>query len=603
MSRAFRAVLFSALLVMPALPALLEAQSGSRGTQYALLVACSRYYEKAEFKSLPYTGNDIETFRQALVATGFDNDHIFVLHDDRPDGHDRPTRQYILEKLELVLSGMKPQDTLVVALSGHGLQYKGDPVSYFVPLDGKLSKKETLVPLSGAGGLYEKLKQCKAKRKLLLVNACRNDPTVSLDFAATKAELVDEDRPGEVPDGIAALYSCSAGQKSYYDEKRKLAIFFDHLSRAWKGEYSKDEPVTIDTLFSLVIDKTKTDAIRSYNRGQIPYPMREFQGEWVICKAPAAAPKDSGKQKVETSNVPVPDPGTNKPLPTEEVKKNPPAAPTWSPEIVPLNEALVARVLGRLNAPFKRVSETGGSLYKFTLAGMPLQLTYYKSGDLMVDARFGKADLGVLNHFNRNSKFVRAVSYGHNTPGQRTSLESNLDGADGVSEEMLAHFLTAFVVQAKAFGTFLSGGATAPAAPPASPTAAPVTARVEPFTPALLEQVLRELGLPVNRRNLSDRVVYDFGVGGMSLQLTNFGTDLMIDTRLQEAGIAVLNRYNLQNRYTRAVAYNNGGGRYTALEANLDCADGVTREMLRHFLTAFARDARQFADFLGKSGG
>ncbi len=291
MYRLRRAGLIALLSGSLALPTLLTAQGGGKGTQYALLVACSRY-EKAEFKQLPYTGNDVALFRRALLATGFDGENVLTLHDDRPETRDRPLKRHILDKLGLLLDDMRPQDTLVVALSGHGIQFKNDPVSYFVPLDGRVSDRASLIPLSGPGGLYERHKGCKAKKKLLLVNACRNDPTVSVDFAGTRVELVDEDRD-EVPEGIAAIYSCKAGQLSYYDPDRKVALFFEHAARAWKGEYSGGMPVTLDAFFEQVRAKTKADAIRTLNRSQVPVVVREYRGEWVVtaaAKPPASKP-------------------------------------------------------------------------------------------------------------------------------------------------------------------------------------------------------------------------------------------------------------------------------------------------------------------------
>ncbi len=287
------------LLGSLALPALLTAQSGGKGTQYALLVACSRY-EKAEFKQLPFTGNDVELFRQALLATGFAADHVLLVYDGAAKRQHLPEKQKILDALDFVLDGLRPEDTLVVALSGHGLQYKGDPVSYFVPVDGRVNDRDSLIALGGKGGLYEKVKSCKARRKVLFVNACRNNPTVGVDFANSKA-LLDEDRPGEVPEGMAALYSCSAGQKSYYDPERKIALFFEHLIRAWKGEYSPGTAVTLDEVFRQVCVKTKDDAYHRYDAKQVPFPYREYQGDWVITAVakppvpkPPSPPADKG---------------------------------------------------------------------------------------------------------------------------------------------------------------------------------------------------------------------------------------------------------------------------------------------------------------------
>jgi formylglycine-generating enzyme required for sulfatase activity len=227
-------------------------------------------------------------FRDALLATGFGDDHVAVLHDGRPETRYRPLKAHILRELDLLLDGMRAEDTLVVGLSGHGLQFKGEPVSYFVPVDARLADRGTLIALDGQGGLYECLKACPAKRKLLLVNACRNDPAVDLAFAAKKAELDDVDRD-EVPEGLAAIYSCAAGQKSYYDPQRKRALFFDHVIRAWKGEYGPGGPVTLEAFFEQVAVKTKADANRTLGVSQVPQVKREYKGQWVIAN-PAKAP-------------------------------------------------------------------------------------------------------------------------------------------------------------------------------------------------------------------------------------------------------------------------------------------------------------------------
>ncbi len=285
MSQLRRAIVVAFLFVLLAFPARLAAQPAGKGTRYAFLVGCAKYLP-SEFRELPFTGNDVLGFRDALLATGFAADHISLLHDGAADFRFVPSRGHILDELDLLLEGMRPQDTLVVALSGHGVQFKGDPVSYFAPLDGKVSDKGTLIALSGKGGLYERLKACKAKRKLLIVNACRHDPAVSLDFAKNKAELVDEDREGEVPEGIAAIYSCAAGQKSYYDPRRKIALFYAHLIAAWRGEYAQGGKVTLEHVLDEVPVRTKIDASKTLGVKQVPQIQREYEGEWLIAAAP-----------------------------------------------------------------------------------------------------------------------------------------------------------------------------------------------------------------------------------------------------------------------------------------------------------------------------
>jgi hypothetical protein len=299
MCRLMRSLFVVVLLLVPALP--LKGSAGGKGEQYAFLVGCSKY-KKTEFRELPYTGNDVLGFRDALLATGIAQDHIVVLHDatKNPNRY-LPNKANILNELDLTLDGLRDEDTVVVALSGHGVQFKGDPVSYFVPVDGKVDDKSTLIALDGPKGLYAQLKACKAKKKLLIVNACRNDPAVNVDFAGKKVELVDEDRD-EVPEGVAALYSCQAGQKSYYDPERKLALFFDHVIRAWKGEYAKNGQVTLEGFFEAVVVKTRVDANKTLGVKQTPLVVRDYKGEWVIAKAAKKAePKVAAKANLLTT--------------------------------------------------------------------------------------------------------------------------------------------------------------------------------------------------------------------------------------------------------------------------------------------------------------
>ncbi len=284
MSRLGRFVVIALLLSPLVLPAVPMVHAGGKGTQFAFLVGCGKY-APTEFKALPYAGNDVLGFREALLATGFHSDEIVVLHD----GADRrylPHKDKILKELAFLLDTAGPEDTLVVALSGHGLQYKGDPVGYFVPVDGKVSDKGSLIPLTGQGGLYEQLNACKARKKLVVVNACRNDPVASLDFLLLKADIVDQGRD-DVPAGIAVIYSCSPGEKSYWDPTRKRALFFEQMIRSWKGEYAPAGKNTLSDVLRQTVVKTKLDANKMLDVRQTPYVMNGDRDDWIIPTAGA----------------------------------------------------------------------------------------------------------------------------------------------------------------------------------------------------------------------------------------------------------------------------------------------------------------------------
>jgi Tol biopolymer transport system component len=264
------------------------------GTRYAFLIACSGY-DRSELKPLPYTVNDIVEFKKALRETGFDEDHIVVMHDGLSARRFLSEGTKIRKELALFLAGMGPEDTVVVALSGHGVHFKGDATGYFCPVDAQLGDKRTLLPLDGPGSLFEILKACKAGRKLLLVNACRNDPTSDAAQAADKVNL-DDDYPEEVPEGIAALYSCRKTEKSYYDDERRRGIFFLHAAEAWRGAYQKPEDgsLHLEQFFKEVCVRTKADAYHTFAKPQNPQVRREYKGLWVVVERGRASVDTTG---------------------------------------------------------------------------------------------------------------------------------------------------------------------------------------------------------------------------------------------------------------------------------------------------------------------
>jgi len=96
------------------------------------------------------------------------------MHEGQRDANRLPEAKKIKKELDLLLSSVEEGDTVIVALAGHGVQFLGEPASYFCPVDAVLEDRTTLLPLGRASTVL--LDECAASRKLLLVDACRNDP-------------------------------------------------------------------------------------------------------------------------------------------------------------------------------------------------------------------------------------------------------------------------------------------------------------------------------------------------------------------------------------------------------------------------------------------
>ena len=71
--------------------------------------------------------------------------------------HDKAGIRYQCEKekierqLALLLARVGTQDTIIVALHGHGLHLMDDDVSYFLPMDARLEGKKNFLALTGKG--------------------------------------------------------------------------------------------------------------------------------------------------------------------------------------------------------------------------------------------------------------------------------------------------------------------------------------------------------------------------------------------------------------------------------------------------------------------
>ena len=84
-----------------------------------------------------------------------------------------PLAANVRKELKLLLDEVDEDDSMLIALAGHGVQFQGENESYFCPADARLADRSTLIPLSE---IYKALENSRAGLKVLLVNACRNDP-------------------------------------------------------------------------------------------------------------------------------------------------------------------------------------------------------------------------------------------------------------------------------------------------------------------------------------------------------------------------------------------------------------------------------------------
>src|SRR4029079_13636866 len=143
----------------------------AQAENYAFLVAVQDYNVKS-LRPLKFTRNDILEFAKVLQESGFKSENVVLMTDEPKQLRYAAEAEKIRKQLDTLLAGLEEKDTLVVAFAGHGVQFEGDAKNSFCPADADLEdpKHSKLIAISE---IYEKLKECPASRKLLVVDACR----------------------------------------------------------------------------------------------------------------------------------------------------------------------------------------------------------------------------------------------------------------------------------------------------------------------------------------------------------------------------------------------------------------------------------------------
>ena len=159
------------------------------------------------------TANDplgLHTFGEVLTRyMGF---QVGELSDAAASNPQPPTRATIELNITEFLKTSRPQDRIILTFVGHAAEIDGK--GYLVPIEGELTRAETLIPISW---LFEQLARCPARQKLLILDIAHYDPEQGMTRAGVKplSEKLEKLLQDELPKGVQLWLSCSAGQYSY----------------------------------------------------------------------------------------------------------------------------------------------------------------------------------------------------------------------------------------------------------------------------------------------------------------------------------------------------------------------------------------------------
>jgi hypothetical protein len=217
----------------------------------------------------------------------------------------RPPLKPVIEKtIADFLTTCRAQDRILLMFIGHVVEVEGE--AYLVPLEGEFKVKESLIPLSW---LYEQLKKCPARQKVLVVDTCRHDPGRGAERPGSGPMPAKLDAVlAKPPEGVQLWSACTAEQYSYELDGDSIFLEKLHASLTQKviGKMQREEdPLPVEALAESVAKSTSAEVASQLKAKQTPRLVgKEAEG------GAAFDPQEALPAKIEIPMPPPPPGGT-----------------------------------------------------------------------------------------------------------------------------------------------------------------------------------------------------------------------------------------------------------------------------------------------------
>jgi len=265
-------------------PILAQRPDQPKGKKYALLIGVQDY-DTNELHNLSFAESDVSALGDTLRQGDYAEGNVVLMTQTLGAKKARflPEASHIRKELDLLLADLDRDDTVLIAFAGHGVQFQGEEGSYFCPMDAKLTDRSTLIALKD---VYAKLEKCGAGLKVLVVDACRNDPRTKTARARAEVDLESVTRPQVIPPpgGVLAFFGCSAGEKTQENEELRHGVFFYFVNEGLQGEadLDHDNQVSPEELAQYAKKRVK-DFVREKNAiRQMPELVGTARDLWAV---------------------------------------------------------------------------------------------------------------------------------------------------------------------------------------------------------------------------------------------------------------------------------------------------------------------------------
>jgi hypothetical protein len=208
------------------------AQRTSDITRWAILIGVQKY-DDAKLAGLVTPVADAQLLQETLIKRyGVPPNQALLLED--------PSLVRLKEGIPSLLDQVTPEGKLVVYFSGHALRDDEGKV-FLAPRE--FNRDQMAATGLSLQWLVDRLEQCKAKEKLLLLDACQAAAGIDPQKEPSTAEMFQS---LVAPAGLAALRtvtgiaSCSEGERGYALADGKHGLFAASLAEGFSGRADKN---------------------------------------------------------------------------------------------------------------------------------------------------------------------------------------------------------------------------------------------------------------------------------------------------------------------------------------------------------------------------
>ncbi len=264
-------------------PALFAQAPGSRGIaierqqfnafqeepRVAVIVAVDQYPEESGFRKLDFATKDADSLAQVLAGPNFNYKVQKLLNS-------RALRNVVRQSLKTSAALVNGKGTLVFFFAGHGGQKDGK--QFLATYETGAEKLDEFgLPLSEVRAM---LASSNAPRQIMIVDACRNDPTAAGGRGAEK--LVGRFDRLEESKGVRILNATGPAQVSYEDPKLGHGIFSYFLLKGLQGEAADSTGLVTFRGLADYVSRQVRDFSFSANHEQMPYEAGDAFGDFLM---------------------------------------------------------------------------------------------------------------------------------------------------------------------------------------------------------------------------------------------------------------------------------------------------------------------------------